>query len=342
MKRAFMILRAFKKPLSLAFIASIIVAAFFHRQGSPLGGEGLEADPESRHLGKILQHESSSFSFQLKNTGPASLEILGLENSCGCITSQISTSFLKPGETARVTGTLSAGEQLGTFGSQILVSFRRLPDGGKETARLAVAGEAVSLIDLPPHLDLGSLRLGSPPAALEFALPKGGALRDWDEIRHESKMAGVFAEKMPGNGEWKLRVIPPSGPAAGDYRDILTLTLLKEGREIGRQKAALSWKVSSDNFSLSRSSLYLKAGGSGRIIASSRKDRELELKSVRIPQGAPFRISNHREGGKILIEIEAFQIAGKPQTQDLWSGKIQVTLSDGFSEESFWINVLST
>jgi hypothetical protein len=139
--------------------------------------------PTQQHLGKLNQFEQKDFSFTIKNQGKESLRILKVEHSCGCTESKVDKEILAPGETAQITGRLNAENRVGEFGSQMAIQYRPSSSKATENAKALVGAKAVTLINMPGHLDLGATVLGENPSATSIEVTKGEAEVEWDGLR---------------------------------------------------------------------------------------------------------------------------------------------------------------
>jgi hypothetical protein len=191
------------------------------------GASPLTLTPTQQHLGKIRQFETKAFTVQVKNTSTKTVEITGIEKSCGCTEVKADQTTLKPGETATLTGSLAAQDRLGEFGSTLRVN---LSEGSYAQAQ--VGGKAVNVLQGPSHLDLGSLFIDEKPATQTFTFKKGEDDVPWDTLRVKASEDGSPQPNVQINrvgNTWTLSVTPPQGQEIGVYRRELILECWKNG-----------------------------------------------------------------------------------------------------------------
>jgi hypothetical protein len=138
----------------------------------------LTITPKQQHLGKIRQGETRPFTFTVTNTSTETVEITDVEASCGCTAVVVAERILKPGASTQLTGMLAAENQLGEFGSTLLLKTK-----AGDSLQSLVGGHAVTLLVGPTHIDLGVTDLEESPVAQTFIFRTGNDDTPWDTLR---------------------------------------------------------------------------------------------------------------------------------------------------------------
>jgi len=300
--------------------------------------------PAQQHLGKLNQFEKKHFSFTIKNQGNELLRIVKVEHSCGCTKSKASKEVIAPGETAKISGTLDAENRVGEFGSQITLSFSQegRQDLEVQQSTMLVGARAVTLINMPAHLDLGSTVLGQEPVSSTFEVTKGDAETKWDELCVVPVQSKVTVSKLTED-KWQVSVTAIKEEIIGSSREDLVLELLNSrspGTAVSKQTLPLSWKTFSENFSVRPQGIYLSGDRVGKVKIKSLQARPIEISQIYIPIDAPIRVRQMKVDDQVHLEFQNFQSKGKTQNQVLWSGKIQLVLRDSFVREACWLTIL--
>jgi hypothetical protein len=310
--------------------------------------EALVITPTQQHLGKLLQHEQKIFSFTLKNQGQEAVRIFKVEHSCGCTEAKVASKFLKPGKETLLTGTLNAQDRTGEFGSEILVTYQDTSLWNKNIlqAKVLVGAKAVTLLKLPNHLDLSSTVLGQEPKSITFEITRGEAAVVWDTLNLTGENLKSKIKKV-GESKWQVWITPPKNDAIGNGREILNFELLNsQTKVINKQSMILPWKTVSENFSIFPTGVYLSAGRPVRVRIKSLKDRPVTMAMLKIPQEAPLQIRQIHEDKQLILEVQmkdSFPVKGQAAhlNSDSWSGKIQLTLHDGFVKEEGCLSIIN-
>jgi hypothetical protein len=74
----------------------------------------IEITPKDFDFGEIQYGDTVNYTFQVKNTGQAVLEIKRVATSCSCTTAKIDKEELKPGETTGLLVTYDSGAMSGS------------------------------------------------------------------------------------------------------------------------------------------------------------------------------------------------------------------------------------
>jgi len=294
--------------------------------------------PAQQHLGKLNQFEKKHFSFTIKNQGNEPLRIVKVEHSCGCTEAKASKEVIAPGETAKISGTLDAENRVGEFGSQIAVTYKQGSNDTVLNVLFKVGAKAVTVLNIPSQLDLGSTLLGQLGQTQTFELTRGEADLKWDTIKVVSTKTKAVTKKV-SETKWNLIVTPPLGDVIGTYRDDISLVLTNQAAVIEKISLPATWKTTSENFSVSPNGVYLSGQKIARVTIRSLKGKTLQVSNVDLPQGAPVEVKTIEQDGKTVLEIKPFLTRGQLK-QEPWSGKIQLTLTDGFVGEKCWIQLI--
>ena len=342
-------------PCGLALLAALgLVVILIWNQSDKKNAEAsaktsgpLLITPAQQHLGKLNQFEKKDFSFTIKNQGNEPLRIVKVEHSCGCTEAKADRDVIAPGETAQIIGSLNAENRVGEFGSQILVSYqsesqRDPEDQGVMQLKALVGAKAVTLINLPAHLDLGETILGQEPKTMTFEVTKGEAEVEWDGLKVQA--GNLKSEvKSLGKDKWQVKVLAPKGEVVGSSRKDLVLELLNSNSSeaaVSKQILPVSWKTVSENFSISPSGIYLSGDRVAKVKIKSLKGKPVEISRVDIPQDVPVQVKQAKVDDQVHLEFQNFQSKGKLNNQVHWSGKIQLYLHDGFVKERCWVTII--
>ncbi|NJK92033.1 MAG: DUF1573 domain-containing protein, partial [Blastochloris sp.] len=310
---------------------------------------GLSVSPRQQHLGKLNQHESRDFSFEISNNTGQDLRILQVEHSCGCTETKVEKESLAPGEKTRILGSLAAQDRVGEFGSEIRVKYRTgftgLGQGEEQEVKMLVGARAVTLINLPGHVDLGETLLGEQPKAVSLEVSRGEAEQAWDHLELKTETLQSKLVKT-GEGRWQVTLTAPRGEVVGSQREKLSFELSNSknpGHPVNAARpddfgveSSASWKTTSEHFSLSPSGVYLSGDKPVRVKVKSQQGRPVQVSQIEIPAEAPVQARSLSESGQTWLEFRSKEIsptAGQPNQQAPWSGKIQVNLRDGLVEE---------
>jgi hypothetical protein len=218
-------------------------------------------------------------------------------------------------------GSLHTENRAGEFGAHIVVSYQEGNHEDARNAKLLVETEAVTLIDLPSHLNLGSTVFGQKPQVVTFEVTKDKAEVNWDELRVLQAQSKIEVTKTLGE-RWAISVIPPLESATGSYREDLTLELAnsKDHKMIVCQKTSpLSWKTISENFSINSSGVYLSGDHVAKVRIKSLKSRLVELARIELPpNAAPIQVKQVKENDQLHLEVQNFQSEVKLQRPLVW------------------------
>jgi hypothetical protein len=345
-----------KRPMLLGSALFLVLGALFvwiqigqkKQEGSDVAvAKLLSVKPSRLHLGKLNQFEKKEFAFNLKNEGQEPIRILKVDPSCGCTEAKALKDVLTPGEETRIIGSLNAENRVGEFGSQILVSYQtdsQRDHGGQGAMQLKmlVGSRAVTLVNLPSHLDLGSSILGQEPKAVTFEVTKGEADIDWNELRVHPVQSKVVVKKI-SDAQWQVEISAPKGKTIGGSREDLTLELLNSknpGAVVRQEKISASWKTVSENFSISPSGIYLSGDRVADVRIKSLKGRPVDITRLGIPLNAHIQVTQVKEDGQLHLKFQNFLDKGKAPNQVPWSGKIQIGFYDGFVEETYLVALI--
>lgn len=78
-------------------------------------------------FGKILQGEQVSYTFKFKNVGDAPLIITSIEKTCGCTTTDFSSTPIKPGDSGKITITYDSKGHKGFQNKRLVVKANTNP-----------------------------------------------------------------------------------------------------------------------------------------------------------------------------------------------------------------------
>ena len=295
--------------------------------------------PAQQHLGKLRQFEKKNFSFTLKKQGSEPIRILSVEHACGCTEAKASQDHLAPGQEAQIVGSLDPQNRVGEFGLQIAVTYKQGSNDTVLNAPFKVGAKAVTVLNIPSQLDLGSTLLGQSGQTQTFELTRGEADLKWDTIKVVSTKTKAVTKKV-SETKWNLIVTPPLGDVIGTYRDDIILVLTNQAAVIEEISLPATWKTTSENFSVSPNGVYLSGQKIARVTIRSLKGKTLQVSNVDLPQVAPVKVKTIEQDGKTVLEIKPFLTRGQLK-QEPWSGKIQLTLIDGFVGERCWIQLIN-
>jgi hypothetical protein len=297
-------------------------------------GKELMLSPQVQHLGKINQHEAKEFSFTLTNTSQETIEVEKISQSCGCTQARVDQSQLKPGESTMLRGSLTAQDRVGEFGSVIQVS---LSNG--TVAKVQVGAQAVTMLQVPKQIELGTILLGQKAQPYVFEVEKGEAQLEWDLLKVKAGELQSEVQKL-GAGRWQVKLQAGAEQSAGLYREEIQFEMVDSKKAEEKPKtvsATVFWKVESEHFKVSPQGVYLSGERVGKVRIKSLKGREVK---VSLAEQARLRVRQVKEEGEVLLEIENFQTKDQPNKQVPWSGKTQLVLHDGFVQEKSWLSII--
>lgn len=118
-----------------AFLIISIAVFGYLKAVAPLSGNvadkpKIEVAPESYDFGDVKYGDKVDYTFRVKNSGGADLEILKVSTSCGCTTAEISKEKIAPGEEAelRVKFNSAAMGEVGAYGEQKRIIYIKSND----------------------------------------------------------------------------------------------------------------------------------------------------------------------------------------------------------------------
>ena len=97
----------------------------------------LSVDESSFDFGKLNKGELAKHTFMLKNTGNKKLEILQIENSCGCTTSKFEKLVIEPGQTSSLDVEINTNDLIGKQVKSVTI----ISDAFPTTKRLVLTAE---------------------------------------------------------------------------------------------------------------------------------------------------------------------------------------------------------
>jgi hypothetical protein len=320
--------------LGLGLFAFFKIKKTVPAQSISSSGKELMLSPQVQHLGKINQHEAKEFSFTLTNTSQETIEVEKISQSCGCTQARVDQSQLKPGESTMLRGSLTAQDRVGEFGSVIQAS---LSNG--TVAKVQVGAQAVTMLQVPKQIELGTILLGQEVQPYVFEVEKGEAQLEWDLLEVKAGELQSEVQKL-GAGRWQVKLQAGVEQSAGLYREEIQFEMVDSRKAEEKPKtvsATVFWKVESEHFKVSPQGVYLSGARVGKVRIKSLKGREVE---VSLAEQAGLRVRQVKEEGEVLLEIENFQTKDQPNKQVPWSGKTQLVLHDGFVQEKSWLSII--
>ena len=97
----------------------------------------LSVDASTFDFGKLIKGELAKHTFMLKNTGNKRLEILQIENSCGCTTSKFEKLVIEPGQTSSLDVEINTNDLIGKQVKSVTI----ISDAFPTTKRLVLTAE---------------------------------------------------------------------------------------------------------------------------------------------------------------------------------------------------------
>ncbi len=98
----------------------------------------IELSTETFDFGTVPNTDPVSETFQVRNVGQGSLEILGVSASCACTTAGVDSRRILPGEATDLTVTYDPQVHDGATGEFMRVVYVRSDDPGTQEAELTV------------------------------------------------------------------------------------------------------------------------------------------------------------------------------------------------------------
>jgi hypothetical protein len=177
-------------------------------------------NPASLNLGEVRAGPAVECSFELKNLGKQTVEIIDLERGCGCIEPRFSTRSLKPGEHATLAVKLRTLGQLEGPRSWPLTLVTRDAGAAKKQGLEIKGIMRNDIVIEPPQVALHVAKSLEQEITLIDRRDRPLTVTSWD-----AKMPGVRVEKIgsqPGITRLKLTVEGQQLPA-GRHDHVLHL-----------------------------------------------------------------------------------------------------------------------
>jgi len=189
---------------------------------------------------------------------------------------------------------------------------------------------------------MGSIALGQEPSTGIFSITEGDAETRWNELRVLPAQSKVTVSKLTED-RWQVSVTAVKEDIIGTSREDFVLEFLNSKSPeaaVSKQTLPVSWKTVSENLSVTPSGVYLSGDRVAKVKIESLKDRPVEISRMEIPKNAPIQVRQVKVEEQLHLEFTNFQPKGKTQNQVLWSGKIQLELSDQFARELCWVIIM--
>lgn len=113
------------------------------------GGPKILCDAPVFDFGAVMEQDSVSHKFVIKNVGGQDLKIEQVRTTCGCTTATLSTQQVPPGGQVELSATLSL---VGRRGRQLKSIFVTCNDPASPQYRLDITGEARREVDVAPQM----------------------------------------------------------------------------------------------------------------------------------------------------------------------------------------------
>jgi len=110
-----------KKKIFMGFMVMGLVLFLKWSIASEVEGPRIQFDTLEHDFGKVEEEDILECTFNFKNVGDAPLIIERVVPSCGCTTSVVSLSHLKPGEAGRITAKINTSGKKGLIKKHISV-----------------------------------------------------------------------------------------------------------------------------------------------------------------------------------------------------------------------------
>lgn len=138
----------------LRLLLTIPFAVFALRLAS---AQPLSVSPASFDLGRFPAWKSQTQTFAVRNTGEATVHLLRVRSSCGCLAADFRPCALEAGEETAVTVAIAASSVSDDFSRAV---FLETDSPGQEFLRLAVSGTAIPAVEVRPRSEfyLGRLQ----------------------------------------------------------------------------------------------------------------------------------------------------------------------------------------
>ena len=125
--------------LSLACAAGSAVAAFLAVGPEPQ--DGLIADHDTHHFGRVNRGMALNATFRLINRGDQPVEVLEIVTSCGCAVLDVSGKRVGPGDSITAHAKLDTAGSLGLIERQIDIRHQKNPIGEVRGLRIKLQAE---------------------------------------------------------------------------------------------------------------------------------------------------------------------------------------------------------
>jgi hypothetical protein len=187
----------------------------------------LAADVAEINLHDIIQFQSKTHVFKIKNTGQQAVMVTGIEKSCGCTNVELAKDTLLPGEETDLTAALSAQDRVGGFVSHITVKWCQKGNREERQLKLSLHGKAVRLaVCEPVNLDFGEIDVDKSTAAItrQVLIRRGDAAVAWDDIEVTTDAGQQIQSTALNRDTFQIQyTLRPNKHPIGIFKDELTV-----------------------------------------------------------------------------------------------------------------------
>lgn len=209
--------------------AALLLATFVSVPvlGAPAaaGKAALVVDPARLDFGRMAQHQVRNAEVTIRNGGTATLEIYGVEPSCGCTVAELKVKELAPGQSTVLPVTFDSKAFSGPQHKTI-----RLSSNDPDQPNFDIQIEALVLVPLlidPPHkqLGFGQVRRGDPKTRSVTLTAMEAAELTVTATRWNKAVFDVEVRHDEGGNPASEVVLVKLNPAAplGEHREFMTL-----------------------------------------------------------------------------------------------------------------------
>ena len=152
------------------------------------GTPGIQVEPAKLDLGELPEGALAPFTYTIRNTGDAPLQILDIKPTCGCTNVEMTEKTIPPGQSANLTGSFNTQARVGRQLKSIILTTN---DPSHKTLNLEFTAHVYQDIAVEPtYLMLGTV-------LRQTGIEKRIRIRAWTDPPLEIKKIRVVEENQP-------------------------------------------------------------------------------------------------------------------------------------------------
>jgi hypothetical protein len=253
-------------------------------------------DELSFDFGSVPRGQLLSHPFRVANNTDKSVTIAGARVSCGCVSTRIMQSTLKPGEETVILAHMDTSR---FFGSKTVTVYVHFAQPKFEEVRVWVqANSREDVVFNPEALNFGKIKRGAAPTQA-MTVTFYGTPTNVVEAKSDSNYVQVAVKENKANGESSAQIeakIRADTPAGKWYTDIWLIT---NNPAMPKLRVPLTVEIEAA-LSVSPHSVSL-----GEVKAGAESDRKVMIRGVK-----PFRITKIT-GTDAQLQVRASKLESK-------------------------------